>query len=465
MRLYWRILKLLFRKVVLRRSTGVVVRDFAMDMGIVYIKLAQILATQNYGRVFTEADRVALAGVCDDCKKIEFDEIERILQDEYGEVRRVFRSIQRKPVGSASVSQVHRGVLMDGTVVAIKVKRADVTRTMEKDIARIRRLVHRFGGLVKLRNFTGGDRALDLYLEWIRQETDFRHEVENLKLYQEFAMSVEGQVAGAKRIRVPQVFEELCTENVIVMQYVETPTINRCRLTPEAKREIAAAMNDYLRLSFWAMFHDRQVVFHGDPHGGNVAIDKNGDVWFLDMGLLCVMSGTDVEICRKMFLAAYTGNGERLYELLVGYGNMDAEKQAKFRQTCVQFCQQAKGKDVTHYFVDMMTACLDYEFVPPDFLFSMAKAFVCLNGIAKMVENKVSAQDLLQVQIAEFMMRRSLEDCREIIAGSAGVGVTAIENALRGDFAQALAGVMADSSVKKKVNESIANFREMLELV
>ena len=61
--------------------------------------------------------------------------------------------------------------------MAIKVKRKDITGTIDEDIKRIRKIVHRFGKFVNFSNFTGGDHALDLYLEWIEQETDFAHEI------------------------------------------------------------------------------------------------------------------------------------------------------------------------------------------------------------------------------------------------------------------------------------------------
>lgn len=465
MKLYWQLLKLILRKFVLRRNTGLAVREFAEEMGVVYIKLAQILATQNYGKIFTEEDRAELSGICDECNPLEFAEIEVILQREYGNFEEVFEMIEPIPVGSASVSQVHRGVLKDGREVAIKIKRQDVTRTVTNDIERIRRLVHRFGKIIKLQNLAGGDRALDLYLKWIQQETDFRHEVENIKLYQKFAKSVNGKVLETRKIKVPEAYEEYCTENVIVMEFVRAQTINRMEMTKENKEQITLALNSYFKLSFWAMFHDRQIVFHGDPHGGNVCIDENGDIWFLDMGLLCVMNDEDAKLCRSLFLAAYTGNAQKLYELLVGYGKMSAGKSKQFRLSCEELCREVRGKEVTYYFVDMINECLDYEFVPPDFLFSMAKAFICLNGINKLVENQIAAQELLQEQTAEFMLRRSLNDCREILMAGVGLGPEMLTDTLQTGPIEAVAKIIAKSDLQRKLTSSVENFREMLELV
>ena len=65
MKLYYEIIKLLYRKYIRGCNTGEVIKDFCEKMGIVYIKLAQILATQNFGDLFTEEDRKILSSICD----------------------------------------------------------------------------------------------------------------------------------------------------------------------------------------------------------------------------------------------------------------------------------------------------------------------------------------------------------------------------------------------------------------
>lgn len=128
-----------------------------------------MLATQNFGNYFTEEDRQMLSSICDNCNPISYDEIEEILKQEYGtNLENIFSFIEKEPVGSASVSQVHRAILKTGEEVAIKIKRRDITRTIDEDIKRIRKIVHRFGKYAKFRNFTGGDHALDLYLVWLK---------------------------------------------------------------------------------------------------------------------------------------------------------------------------------------------------------------------------------------------------------------------------------------------------------
>ena len=466
MKLYIQGIKLLFNKFILRRKNGAIIKSFAQKMGIVYIKLAQMLATQNYGNLFTEEDRKILSSICDDCNPISYDEVEEILEQEYGtNLDNIFNFIEKKPVGSASVSQVHRAILKSGEEVAIKIKRKDITRTVEKDIKIIRRIVHRFGKVINFSNFTGGDHALDLYLKWIKQETDFKHERENIKMYQKFADSVNGKVIGTKQIKVPKLYEEYCTDNVIVMEFIKTETINKMELTDENKSKIITALNSYIKSSFWAMFNDKQIVFHGDPHSGNICIDEDGNICFLDMGLLCALSDSDAKLCRKLFLTAYSGNYEKLYDMLVIYGNMNQEQKNALKEYCKKYCEEVKEKDITHYFVDLINACLTCEINPPDFLFNMTKAFICLNGISSFTNNKCTAKELLQEQTIEFMIKRSIDNCKDIVIDSLYIGPKTLENTLKYGLVNTIAKELTDGSLKKDLRKSTEDLKEMLDLV
>lgn len=466
MKLYIQIIKLLFNKFILRKNNGIVIKNFSEKMGIVYIKVAQMLATQNFGKLFTEKDRQMLSSICDNCNPISYDEIEKILKQEYGNnLENIFSFIDHKPVGSASVSQVHRAILKNGEEVAIKIKRKDITKTIDKDIKKIRKIVHRFGKFVNFGNFTGGDHALDLYLEWIEQETNFVHEKENIKVYKNFADSVNGKVSGNKKIKVPKLYENYCTDNIIVMEFIRTQTVNKLELTDEIKTKVTTALNSYISSSFWALFNDKQVVFHCDPHSGNICVDEGNNICFLDMGLLCILNDIDVKLCRKFFLMAYSGNYEKMYDMLVSYGDMSEEKKQSFKKDCKKYCEDIKKKGVTYYFIDMLNVCLSYEIVPPDFLFSMGKAFVCLNGISNFTENKCTAIELLQEQTMEFLVKRSLKDCKEIVIDSLYIAPETLENVSQYGLVNTIAKVTTSGEIKKDVKQSLENLSEMIDVI
>lgn len=467
MKFYLELFKLIIKKFILRKDTGIVVRDFCCNMGIVYIKLAQILATQNYGNLFTQNDRKLLSSICDNCNPISFNEIESILQKEFdGRLYDIFSYIDKKPVGSASISQVHKAVLKTGEEVAIKIKRLDITNNINIEINRLKKLINRFGKFVKFNNCMGGKHALDLYLKWIMEEIDFEHERKNIKTYSTFAQTVNEKKEDTKQIKVPKLYNEYCTDNIIVMEFIRYKTINKIELDEENNTKINEALNSYIKLSFWALFNDEKIVFHGDPHNGNIYLDEDGNIGFLDMGLLFELTSEEALLTRKFFLTVYSGDYDKLYDILIGYGNMSVSKKNKFKEECKKYCEEIKSKDVTCYFTDMINICLKYEFVPPDFLFCMAKAFICLNGINNFSCNETSAINLLQEQILEFLLKREFNDSKSIIKDGFKMVPRLFKNTLKYGPIKSIAKESSlNNELKEDLNNKIENLKEFLAIV
>lgn len=415
-------MKLLFNGIILvfnlyirGLSRGEALKIFCTHMGIVYIKLAQMLAMQNIDGVFSEEDRQKLMSVCDDCNPIPFKEIKKTLKANYGKnYNKIIKRIDKKPVGSASVSQVHRAILSDGSKVVFKVKRKDIYDGAKKSIIQIRFVVHKFGWIIGLKNKTGSNKGLDQYIEWIEQELDFRHEVYNIKRYAEFAKSVNGKVPGCVNIVTPKVYDQYCTDDIIVMEYIPYSTIFNFDKDVMSNEHILNAFNSYIKLSFYALLHNLPVVFHGDPHGGNVYIDKDGNIGFLDMGLIFELTPCDAEAVKELFFCAYFAQTDKLYKVLVPYLNGTSADKENFRKDIKDYCENINRRPVTAYFMDMVLVCFKYNIAPPSYLFGMAKAFICLGGVDTIYNQSVIGRELLEEQVYEYIMHKSVSSIKQI---------------------------------------------------
>lgn len=467
MKLYFYGCLMLFRKFILRQNTGRVICGFAEKMGVVYIKVAQILAMQNVGELFTEADREQLSQICDHCNPLPFSEIKCQLEREYGcPLNEKFQMVDPEPLGSASISQVHRAVLKTGEIVAIKVRRTDLSRRIDHDIRQIRRLIHRFGRLVSFRNFLGSDKALDNYLDWIVQETDFEHERRNIISYHDFAESVNGKIPGTTQIGVPKLFSELCTKNIIVMEFISTPTINKLPLTPENKQRIARAENDYIRLSFYALFHDMPVVFHGDPHGGNIYLDAAGNIGFLDMGLIFEFSSAESKLTRQLFLNAYTGKTDRIIDYLFSDSEFEHVDRAALRRDMQAKIDQLHEMPVAQFFVEMIGVFTQYDMAVPPFLFKMAKAFLALFGLGTITGNVADTKNLLADQVADFYLRRAATDVRDTFYSGLKLAPQALGSVIsRGPLGGLSASLASLSDFGRQLQTTADNCREALDLL
>ncbi|MBE6138864.1 MAG: AarF/ABC1/UbiB kinase family protein [Firmicutes bacterium] len=467
MKLYYEMIRLLFNKYIRKYENGRLVKDFCENMGVVYIKLAQMLSAHSFGSLFTEKDRIILSGVCSSCKHMSFDEVKKVLETEFQcSVDDVFLSIDSIPIGAASISQVHKATLKSGETVAVKIKRKGVTENVDKEIKQIKRLMYTFGKFLKFGNFSGFDRALHLYLDWIYQETDFTREANNINTYTKFANSVNGKIEGNKLIRVPKYYPELCTNNVIVMEYIEHKTLNNLDLTEENNSKIRNALNSYISSSLYAMFNDLKIVFHGDPHSGNIYIDDDGNIGFLDMGLLFELTDEDVKETKDFFFAIYKRDYDRIYNLVIPYGKMDESAKEQFKNDIKLCCDSVINKPATSYFIDFMNVCLKYEVCPPNFLFCLAKAFLCLDGINKVCHNQVPGTELLKEQVVEFHIKNIMRDTHSILIDSIKVFPSFTSNTCRYGLIKGIAkGVVENDNIYEKAKQALENYREILEMI
>lgn len=419
MRLILNGLLFLFDWFILHKSLGYALNRFCRKMGITYIKFAQILAMQNIDGLFTQNDRDDLLNIVDDCNRISFDSIDSILHETYGNrYTEIIQKIDEEPVGSASVSQVHKAILTNGNTVVFKVKRRDIDKTIRKDVRKIKVLIRLFGKFFGFSNYMAGNKALDMYIDWILQELDFKNEVNNIIKYHDFAESVNGKVPGMKKILVPKVYSKYCTEHVICMEYVPYQTINRLTNTPDIKLKISNAYNSYLKLSFYALLHNMPVAFHGDPHTGNVYLDDDGNIGFLDMGLVFYLNSSEMKKMKNLFLLAYFGRHDALYETLKPNLYEDDKQAEMFHKEVEIYCNNLHNKPVTSYFMDLCLICFRYNIVPDAYLFKIAKALVTLSGVDTVYENTITAHKLLDSMIMEYIFKEIHCGCERFFISS-----------------------------------------------
>lgn len=460
MKLYFEVFRAAVKKIVLRKSNGEVIRDFATNMGVVYIKLAQMLATHEFQNYFSESDRIALSSICDDIEPVEFKIVEDTLISTYGEnYRDLFLSIDETPIGSASISQVYKAKLKNGKDVVLKVKRKDIEKNIVEDVEKLKKLMHRFGRFINFKNFFGGEHALNLYLKWISEETDFDNEINNIKKYGEFSKKVNGSIANTTRICVPKVYEELSSSDVIVMDYIPYKTVNQLPLTEENKELIKTAINSYLKLSFNSLLEDDSVIFHGDPHSGNLCVDNVGNIYFLDMGLLFSLDKKEIEFCKEFFFAAYTSDFEKIFSIITRYGEINDIQKNALKEDVKSYCENLRGKEVTNYFMDMVMIFTKYELDPPEFLFDMAKAFVCLNGVGKFTQNYVSCDSLLKEIILDYVIKSQIKATAKVSLNS----VKVFPKILSGIKNYGLSGLVAEIESNETLKNEIIEFIDISE--
>lgn len=237
------------------------------------MKVGQVLSMMT-GFVPSEFSE-QLTGLYDSAPPMPWPTVEQVLRDAYGgRLSRVFRDIEEEPFAAASIGQVHRAVLRDGSRVAVKVQYPGVRDAVRHDLANLGALVTLLAQAAP--GLNGPQIASDLRAG-IEAELDYVRECENQRRFYE-------RFAGHPFIRVPRPFPELVRPTVLVQEYLEGRPLREAMARPEAERNRIAEI--IFRFAFGSLY--RFGLFNGDPHPGNYLLLPNGAVGFVDYG--CVAS-------------------------------------------------------------------------------------------------------------------------------------------------------------------------------
>jgi len=202
-----------------------------------------------------------------------FDVIRQVVERELGKpVDTVFREFERTPVASASLAQVHRAVLHDGRVVAVKVQYPGIERLVEDDLKNNALLISILNRIDKTLDFSFISEEMS---RMIPRELDFINEGHN-------AERIAANFEGVEDIVVPDIYWEHSTKRVLVMQFVEGIKITdregmvRAGIDPtEVAKILLVAFSEMLV---------KDGLFHADPHPGNLMVAPGPKLIMVDFG-------------------------------------------------------------------------------------------------------------------------------------------------------------------------------------
>lgn len=276
------ILGILQRYHFLRGFQPVEFRCMLEDLGPSFVKIGQTLSTRS--EILPKAFCDELAKLQTECDPLPFESILEAIHDIFGERQHeIFDAIDPKPLGSASLAQVHKARLVSGDVVAVKIQRPGVKATMAQDIDIMRIVARQASRFMKDNQMLDLQEVVEELWDTFLEETDFGREAANL---QEFAR-LNQDVAF---IDCPKVYPELCSEFVLVMEYIEGIPImdtDRLRAAGYDLEEIGRKILD----NYATQILDHG-FFHADPHPGNLLI-RNGKIVYIDLGIMGRLSPRD----------------------------------------------------------------------------------------------------------------------------------------------------------------------------
>lgn len=277
-------------------------------LGPTFIKIGQILSTRS--DILPEVYINELIKLQDSVAEEEFDVIKDVFEKSLNRrLRETFIFFEEKSMASASIAQVHYGILKDGSGVIVKIQRPDIYEKMKMDIAILRKILAftKAGSNIELVNPMDILNELEVTTE---QELNFTREKENILTFKKNNEKV-------KSVYAPYVLEELCSRKVLTMEYIDGFKINnlsKIDANGYDRKDIAKKL---------ALCYCKQIFkdgfFHGDPHPGNLLIYRD-KICFIDFGIMGQLDEAMQEWLNKVIIAVATGDKRKITDFIVAIG-------------------------------------------------------------------------------------------------------------------------------------------------
>lgn len=367
-------------------------------LGPTFVKLGQILASRPDIVGDAVADQLRI--LFDRVPPISFREVKKILRKELGKskLESAFKSIEQKPLASASIGQTHTAVLKDGTPVVLKIQKPGVGETVRLDLRILETIVRPMHALnPKLQLL----QMYEDFKEATLREIDYKREAANIERFRKNYRSLFSD----SEVMFPKYFPELSTERVLAMEPMRGRKLNEIRKgSTVAKRIATQSLAAVLEQIFDHGF------FHADPHAGNLFfLEEEGRLGFIDLGLVGQLEPQDKRKFLKVLLAILNRDraalAKNLYELGTPGPHANFKKFEKDIQTLLDEVKK-QGVDkirLEQLLNKLLTVARRNDLMIPNRYVMMIRSCLIIEGVAKSLDPKISV-----VKVATPIVARSL---------------------------------------------------------
>ncbi len=275
--------------------SAVRIRHALERLGPAFIKMGQILSTR---RDLVTPDLAAeLAKLQDDVPTLPWEQMKERIETELGApVAELFASFDETPLAAASIGQVYRATLADGTTVAVKVQRPGVSETMELDLEILVEQAHRIGAHTQWGKDFDVAALADEFAAVLRSELDYTHEGRALDRFR-------AAFEDTPEVAFPGVYWDHTTGRVLTMDFVDGVPATQLEKDnyPEIDRThlVQTGVACYFRQIF------EMGYYHADPHAGNIFALEDGRIEFVDFGRVAAISERNRDATFDLLLAVF----------------------------------------------------------------------------------------------------------------------------------------------------------------
>ena len=365
-------------------------------LGPTYVKIGQLAS--NRSDLLPKAYCDAFEKLRDDANPMPFDVVIEQIDRAYGKSwHEVFASIDPVPLGAASIAQVHKATLLDGTTVAVKVRRPGVAESMAEDIMLMKHLL----ALGEFASNSHRDILLSLegFIEELERttasEVDFTSELHNL-------MRFHDELADEEGVTSPVAYPQYSCESVLVMEFVQGTEISHTEELRQQGIDVNALARRVCQSYVTQVLDDG--FFHADPHPGNILV-RDGEVVWIDLGMVGTLTVSERMLVGKVFTAVATDNAYLLKEAVMGLvhvlGPVDhgALLEALSRLLAEYSTAEMKEINVGTVLTEVIEVLRGQNMMMTSSVTMLARGFVTIEGVMAQVAPDISVIEIVSKHV------------------------------------------------------------------
>ena len=375
-------------------------RAILEELGPTYVKLGQIMSLHS--DVLPQRYCDELMKLTSEVTPMPFEMVEEVINRSYREDwHNIFSSIEKETLGSASIAQVHRAKLLDGTDVIVKVERKGIYDIMARDIGLLKRAVNLLPPVGGFKNVVDLEMVLDELWATAQEEMDFLKEAANME---EFARNNQ----GIRYIRCPKLYHEYTTSRVLVMEYIGgCPVDDRASLQAEGYDlgEIGRKLvNNYVKQVMDDGF------FHADPHPGNVKVMDGKIVW-IDMGMMGRLTNRDRNLMARAVRAIAVGDIAVLEATILELGDIQGKIDSgklygELRDLMDRYGNASMGSiDAVEFFKDTMEIMKNNSIKLPHGMTMLVRGLTQMQGVLLNISPDINMAEIAAGRLKEEMLQ------------------------------------------------------------
>jgi len=354
------------------------IRHVLEELGPTFIKLGQILATRV--DLFSPQYIAEFEKLQDQVPPMAFEELLSQLEEDLGgTIDEFFTEVERSPLAAASIAQVHKAVLKDGTPVILKIRRPGLRKLIEADLRLIQRIVDiAESESSEIRRFHPKE-VLRQFNQSLRRELDLAAECRN-------AERIAVNLAYDLNIRIPHVYWQWTCERLNVQEYIQgiqgrdLAAVEKAGLDRNllAERGTGAVMKMIMEDGF----------FHADPHAGNVFYLQDNKLAFIDFGMVGRLTEDRREQVVSLLYGMTNHLPNKVAEILEDWSDniyTDEQMLTIDLETFVDQYSSLALKDLslTAMMSDLMTILRDHKLILPADLTLLIKTYITMDGLGR----------------------------------------------------------------------------------